>query len=101
MTMATIITKVGTNIYPGYKKLTYDDAEAAERVNAINGWGITYSMLMGMISAHEHARRVSNIRDMEKVEYMLKDANFHREARLLNEGEYEALRGIAFNEYLS
>ena len=99
--METTIMKVGTDIYPGYKALTYEDAAAAEKVNAINGWGITYSMLMALIKTHEKARNVGNIRYMERVEYMLTDANFHREARLLKEGEYDALREIAFKEFLA
>lgn len=99
--MTTIITKVGTDIYPGYKKLTFADADAMERANKLMGWGLTYSELMGMIDAHKVARETGDVLNMEKIEYRLTDANFHREARLLKEAEYDAMQEIAFKEYLA
>ena len=94
--------KDGTKmIVPTWTYLTYADAEAEEAKNRENMWGFTYSELMDLINLHAIAFLGGEMVDMERIEYRLIDANFHREAKLLKEHDYEALREIAFKEFLS
>lgn len=78
-------------IYPSYLAMTCGDAEAMEKVNHKNQWGISYDELKSLCRKHRWARKRDDIRLMEKIEYRLDDINFHHESGMLSRGEYDAL----------
>ena len=72
--------------YPG---MTEIDAEAVEKENARNDWGITTQELRELVDQHQVARAVEDSRTMSMIVFRLEDINFHTIAGLLDDGKYD------------
>ena len=81
-----------SDVYEGCKEMTYGDARHAQSINRKNDYGISYAQLKALCTRHEKARKINDIRTMEKIEYRLTDINFHYECGMMHHGEYEKLR---------
>lgn len=78
-----------------YKALTVGDVMRIGRLNARNGWGISFTTVERMFTEHRQARERGDVRKMEQIEYRLTDCNFHKECSLLHDGKYkEALEEL-------
>ena len=98
-------------IHPtGCVGMTWEDAEAVEKINADNGWGISFADSLRMIADHMEAnekRTTSNEPDvvmnahrvMEMVEWRLTDANFHSLAHFLHSNNYEGAIKFVTEDY--
>ena len=73
-------------LYPG---MTEIDAEAVEKENARNDWGITTQELRELVDQHQAARAVEDSRTMSMIVFRLEDINFHTIASLLDDGKYD------------
>lgn len=73
-------------LYPG---MTEIDAEAVEKENARNDWGITTQELRELVDQHQAARAVEDSRTMSMIVFRLEDINFHTIAGLLDDGKYD------------
>ena len=71
-----------------YPHMSKKDADRIRRINAKNGWGITYRALLRLCREHEQAFHSGDLRKMEMIEYRLEDINFHSECAMLSNGEY-------------
>lgn len=80
-------------IHPnGCVAMTWEDAEAMEKLNNENGWGFGMSDLLRLVADHMDAREFDDHehdRIMEMIEWRLTDANFHTFCELLHDNKYD------------
>ena len=101
-----------TDIHPkGCKAMTWEDAEEVEKLNQLNGWGVSASDALRFVADHmdayldsEEETKPENIercvRVMERIEWRLTDANFHSFCKALKEHDYhKAIKMIANGDY--
>lgn len=87
----SIPTGEGENRF--YKPLlTEEQKDRQRRLNAKNGWGLTYSMKWNLYNKHRAARKAGDEVRMAEIEYRLTDANFHSLSGKLCSGDYQAAR---------
>ena len=91
----------------GCVAMTWKDAEEMEKLNNENGWGFSDSDLLRLTADHmeaylnhmeatDNAEILKHVAIMEKIEWRLTDANFHKLCGALNEHKYKtALNAIA------
>lgn len=73
--------------------LTMEDKDKIRELNSKNQYGLSQSMLRGLIKKHRTARNKDDLHTMESIEYRLTDINFHAECGLISKGKYkEALK---------
>lgn len=72
--------------------LTVAQKDRQRKLNAKNGWGLTYSMKWNLYNKHKAARKAGDEICMAEIEYRLTDANFHSLAGKLCSGDYKAAR---------
>ena len=79
----------------GCAVMTWEDAEAMEKLNAECGWGFNHIDCLRFIITHEEAYNKINVdsmeayRTMECIEWRLEDANFHMLCGLLHKYNYK------------
>ena len=72
--------------------LTDSQKEHQRKLNAQNGWSLTYAMMWNLYNKHKAARKAENEVRMAEIEYRLTDANFHSFCSKLSTGDYKAAR---------
>ena len=94
----------------GCKAMTWEDAEEMIKLNEESGWGFTKDEMIDLIFDHMRAyifflkgddTANNGIREMEMIEYRLRDVSFNEFADMLNKHNYdEAMDGVkyAFSE---
>lgn len=82
----------------GYKEsieeeyeLTDTDIKRIGKTNSKNQWAFSNKDLLRLARQHKRAKMQNDERTMARIEYRLDDANFHKEASLLNNGQYDKL----------
>lgn len=72
--------------------LTDSQKEHQRKLNAKNGWGLTYAMMWNLYNKHKAARKAGDEVRMAEIEYRLTDADFHSFCSKLSTGDYKAAR---------
>lgn len=84
-------------IHPeGCTAMTWEDAEAMNKLNQENGWGFSMPDLLRLLADHMEAYdfgyngipEEEAKRTQEKIEWRLEDANFHKLCALLHDNDY-------------
>lgn len=80
-------------------ELTCAEYKRISDLNARNDWGLSHAQLSRLITKHERARILNDLRAMALLEDRLTDCNFHTECGLLIDGNYRAARATADKIY--
>ena len=86
-----------TTVHPeGCVSMTWEDAEAMDKLNQENGWGFSDSDLLRLVADHIDAHHDETdgedvfkaYKTMECIEWRLTDANFHSLVKMLSAHDY-------------
>lgn len=91
----------------GYEEMTWKDAEEVEELNRECGWSFGLNNTLRLLADHMDACDCENRgiprneakRTMEKIEWRLKDANFHTFANALHTFDYNKALEIIVDEF--
>lgn len=79
--------------------LTRKDYEHQRHLNAKNDYGFSYNMLVKIGNQHQKAYSNNDEDTMKLIIYRLIDANYHPEAGLLDEHDYEGFKKLIYKDF--
>ena len=70
-------------------ELTSKEIEKIEKLNAKNGYGISFSAFKKLVEKHKLAAKRGDEKTLAKIEFRLVDINYHNETGLIRLGKYK------------
>lgn len=72
-------------------ELKEKDRKEVRSINEKNQWGVTCEELIQLANEHRESKEKGDFYNCALIEYRLTDINFHREVKMLENGEYDIL----------